>query len=94
MKDDWWLVKRLRSNIKSIVIVFCCLTIIFTGCLEDGEDNVESKLPFDQSIVGSRSNFNGGGRSIAWGDNLVKIVANENTTFTYVMDKDVSPRRA
>lgn len=74
-------------------MVFCCLTIIFTGCLEDGGDNVEAKLPFDQSIVGSRNNF-AINASTAWGDHLVKIVATENTTFTYVMDKDVSPRQA
>ena len=88
------MVRSLRNKTKVRGMAFCCLIVIVIGCSGCIEDNSESKLPFDQSIVGSRSNFNGGGQSIAWGDNLVKIVANENTTFTYVMDKDVSPRQA
>jgi len=75
-------------------MAFCCLIVIVIGCSGCVEDDSESeKLPFDQSIVGSRSNF-AGSFSTAWGDHLVKIVATENTTFTYVMDKDVSPHQA
>ena len=88
------MVRSLRNKTKIRGMAFCCLIVIIIGCSGCIEDDSESKLPFDQSFVGSRNNYNAGGSSTAWGDNIVKIVATENTTFTYVMDKDVSPRRA
>jgi len=55
---------------------------------EPGEPEIV--LPFIQTIVGSRINFIEDG-SVAWGDNIVKIVATENKIFTYAMDTGASP---
>ena len=87
------MVRSLRNKTKIRGMAFCCLIVIIIGCSGCIEDNSESKLPFDQSIVGSRNNF-AGSFSTAWGDNIVKIVATEDKIFTYAMDKDVSPHQA
>lgn len=90
------MVRSLRNKTKVRGMAFCCLIVIIVGCSGCVEDDSESKLPFDQSMVGSRINFveGLGGSSAAWGDHIVKIVATENTVFTYVMERDASSRQA
>lgn len=84
--------KRHRIHKYLFLLITCILmvSLLLPGCGGGTEEAVV--LPYTQTIVGSRINFIEGGNA-AWGDNIVKIVATENTVFTYAMERDESSRR-
>ena len=70
------------------LLLLCTVFSWLSGCFPDST----IKLDFEQHFVGNRDNSQDSGAW--WGENITKIAHHGTKTYTFVIDKTVSPRTA